>query len=402
MSKNIYKEIQYFLKDRHGNLFNEILIDMCIMPKIFSQSDDEKTPYQIFDLKIDLSKSKNSELNTEVSDFINQLNQRINANLSYSDEKKCWKMFYLIKEILQHFVGTEEEGLFNYFRGQASDWDLRPGLFRDDTTQTFIENFENIYKRVAYEYPTEIEYVEYSKESINKRAKQLSLLQHYGLRTSLIDVTQNPYIAMLFMVSDGCKKDFKNGTIDLYRVNESLHSSNNIFMPVEKSDHNKRLTAQRGAFFNYDALYDLRSTELEPIDRIILRISYPSSEIENNIKIQIETKQQELKEIEGEYDSLVGKLNDDGKATYESIIDSMKEFILQLEELKSNINSLEKEIISSIREEIKEKLGEYFYFESSLFPDLDRYISYIQSNYIGNVDKQKLQVANNSEKSSEF
>lgn len=89
MSKNIYKEIQYFLKDRHGNLFNEILIDMCIMPKIFSQSDDEKTPYQIFDLKIDLSKSKNSELNTEVSDFINQLNQRINANLSYSDEKSA-------------------------------------------------------------------------------------------------------------------------------------------------------------------------------------------------------------------------------------------------------------------------------------------------------------------------
>ncbi|EKZ0400834.1 FRG domain-containing protein, partial [Enterococcus faecalis] len=209
----------------------------------------------------------------------------------------------MIKEILQNFVGTEESNSFNYFRGQASDWPLRPGIFRNDTTHTFIENFENIYKRVAYEYPTEIEYVEYSLNDINKRAKQLSLLQHYGMRTSLIDVTQNPYIAMLFMVSDGCKNDFNRGTIDLYRIKESIHSSNNIFMPVEKSDHNKRLTAQRGAFFNYDVLYDLRQTEIEPIDRIILRVSYDSNEIKKEIENQINKSNGELREIKDDLSS---------------------------------------------------------------------------------------------------
>lgn len=121
MVKNIYKEIQYFLEDKHDKLFNEVIVDMCIMPKIFSRSDDEKTPYYIYKLKVDTSKSKNVKLNKEISDFIEQINQRIKDNLSYDDEKKHWKMFYLIKEILQNFVGTEESNSFNYFRGQASD-----------------------------------------------------------------------------------------------------------------------------------------------------------------------------------------------------------------------------------------------------------------------------------------
>ncbi|HFP6579370.1 TPA: FRG domain-containing protein [Enterococcus faecalis] len=394
MVKNIYKEIQYFLEDKHDKLFNEVIVDMCIMPKIFSRSDDEKTPYYIYKLKVDTSKSKNVKLNKEISDFIEQINQRIKDNLSYDDEKKHWKMFYLIKEILQNFVGTEESNSFNYFRGQASDWPLRPGIFRNDTTHTFIENFENIYKRVAYEYPTEIEYVEYSLNDINKRAKQLSLLQHYGMRTSLIDVTQNPYIAMLFMVSDGCKNDFNRGTIDLYRIKESIHSSNNIFMPVEKSDHNKRLTAQRGAFFNYDVLYDLRQTEIEPIDRIILRVSYDSNEIKKEIEDQINKSNGELREIK---DDLSSNLDSKHETVITEILlsvsSSMEELINQLELLKINVKSLEKDILSTIREEIKEKLGEYFYFENSLFPDLDKYISYIQASYINNDENSKLEVA---------
>lgn len=394
MVKNIYKEIQYFLEDKHDKLFNEVIVDMCIMPKIFSRSDDEKTPYYIYKLKVDTSKSKNVKLNKEISDFIEQINQRIKDNLSYDDEKKHWKMFYLIKEILQNFVGTEESNSFNYFRGQASDWPLRPGIFRNDTTHTFIENFENIYKRVAYEYPTEIEYVEYSLHDINKRAKQLSLLQHYGMRTSLIDVTQNPYIAMLFMVSDGCKNDFNRGTIDLYRIKESIHSSNNIFMPVEKSDHNKRLTAQRGAFFNYDVLYDLRQTEIEPIDRIILRVSYDSNEIKKEIENQINKSNGELREIKDDLSSnLDSKHETVITETLLSVSSSMEELINQLELLKINVNSLEKDILSTIREEIKEKLGEYFYFENSLFPDLDKYISYIQASYINNDENSKLEVA---------
>lgn len=382
------------MEDKHDKLFNEVIVDMCIMPKIFSRSDDEKTPYYIYKLKVDTSKSKNVKLNKEISDFIEQINQRIKDNLSYDDEKKHWKMFYLIKEILQNFVGTEESNSFNYFRGQASDWPLRPGIFRNDTTHTFIENFENIYKRVAYEYPTEIEYVEYSLNDINKRAKQLSLLQHYGMRTSLIDVTQNPYIAMLFMVSDGCKNDFNRGTIDLYRIKESIHSSNNIFMPVEKSDHNKRLTAQRGAFFNYDVLYDLRQTEIEPIDRIILRVSYDSNEIKKEIENQINKSNGELREIKDDLSSnLDSKHETVITETLLSVSSSMEELINQLELLKINVNSLEKDILSTIREEIKEKLGEYFYFENSLFPDLDKYISYIQASYINNDENSKLEVA---------
>lgn len=373
MVKNIYKEIQLSLP--HRKLFNEIVVEICIRPSEIDTSRE----YQIYDLDVNCSNSDNDALNVQVSNFINNVKAKIKKD---SSQGRNWKLFYLLKEILQEFVATGNESGFNYFRGQARDWDLTPGIFRPDTSERFIENFENIYKNISYEYPKEIKYIEYSREELDSRAKQLSVLQHYGLRTSLIDVTKNPYIALLFMVSDNSKTEFNGGTLDFYKIDEDLHATNNIFMPVEKSNNNKRLTAQKGAFFNYDMLFDLKQTEIAPIDRIVLKVTYSPEKIREYLTKENDSINKNIASLESEIEK--------GSSIYRDIKEAMTAIVHRNENLIENVDILGTEIFSSLREEIKIKLEEYFYFERNLFPDLDKYIDYLQTSYIGSSLRKKI------------
>lgn len=64
-----------------------------------------------------------------------------------------------------------------------------------------------------------------------------------------------------------------------------------------------------------------------------------------------------------------------------------------IEMLDENINEIKSEsdrgnqnndlgISKVICSDIKRKLSEYYYFEKNLFPDLDKYIQYIQNEYL--------------------
>ena len=56
-----------------------------------------------------------------------------------------------------------------------------------------------------------------------------------------------------------------------------------------------------------------------------------------------------------------------------------------------------------IRKELREKLKQYHYVESELFPDVYRHIGYIQSNFLSNQTNNRTINKNNiSEKSSRF
>lgn len=378
MSKNIYEEIDLNLP--HIKLFETIKVDICISPSSSGDTNFISSQYKILELTTDITESNNVRLNNEVIKKIEKINKKIHAEKSHIE----WKLFYLIKELLQSFVGTGGEEKFNYFRGQASDWELVPGIFRKDISESYVSNFENIYRDIAYEYPHELKYIEYSNEQNIERSKQLAILQHYGLRTSLVDITKNPYIAMLFMVSDSSKNNFENGTIDLYRINESEHQEKNIFMPVAKSEKNKRLSAQKGAFFDYDSLFDLKKTEISTIDRIIIKICYPNELIEKQIRDELSESEELINYLEKH------TIEDIPDETKPQLIKMVKDNIEQLKLIEGLYPDLKNDIFDTVRKEIKNKLEEYFYFEKNLFPDLDKYIGYIQSNYIEKSKPQKI------------
>ena len=163
--------------------------------------------------------------------------------------------FFLIKECIQ-ILSTENYN-FNYYRGQREGkWETIPSAFRNiinDNGSDYYLEFENIYKDIYKKFPEKIEYIEFPKNKssnayndiIRKRGQQLSLLQHYELYTPLLDITSNPYIALLFMTNG----ELNEPQLEFYDISQSP-----LFMEPVKNQLNNRILAQKGAFLNYEML----------------------------------------------------------------------------------------------------------------------------------------------------
>lgn len=350
-----------------SNIFDTVTIQITIAPS--NHENDKDLDYRIQNLQINEDKSSDldSELYLALKQHCDLLKEKIVQDLPMK-----WKVFYLYKELFQKIISESSIGNFNYFRGQAKNWETIPGIFRANTSTSFIEEFDKIYKRISIEFPNEIEYIPYenNSDSLKQRAKQLAMLQHYGLRTSLLDLTRNPYIALLFMVSDSSKTDFSSGVIEAYLIDEDIHDKSNIFISVEKEENNKRLKAQDGAFLYYDKLFDLNTESIRKIPRIVIELSYDTSELSKNIE-------EKITEIETALANLPVAFPKNISDAFNEELEKLKNELLEIE---TNVDKTG--IFVKIHDEIKCKLNEYFYFEESLFPDLYKYIEFIQPKYI--------------------
>lgn len=366
---SIYNEISEKLKK--VDLYNDVKIKIVVIPNDFPNGqEDSKRLYKIYDIKVNFKKSTNEKLNNKVETICNKLRKAL-KNKSYS-----WQIFYFIKELLQLIDSLKEENYnFNYFRGQRSHWEALPGILRPTTNQEYVENFEQEYKKLAYNYPNELSYLKYSKDNRLERSNYLSILQHYGMQTSLLDITKNPYIALLFMASVENKNQLKRPTFFMYEIDEDTHHDNHLFIRVVKDSNNKRIEAQKGAFLGYDYLYSLNLTEIEKINRIILEINVNKKQYRKKVKEDLE----EINDLETEFEEK--EQNEDNKFSA-MIRESRNEFKKILKEInKGNINEKFNECYEQMREEILNKLREYHYFENQLYPDLDKQIAYLLSRY---------------------
>lgn len=353
MVKNIYSDIQTNLS-KH-NLFNHVKIIVKIIP-------DENVTYKIIKLAVEAN-CGNKALNEEITKICEDINQML------IDNTFNWRLFYLFKELFQRINKVDEDNTFNYFRGQSQNWPLQPGIFRPDTPHEFRDNFEKIYRKIAYQHPYELEYIEYSMGERIDRSKQLSILQHYGLRTSLADITSNPFIALLFMISG--ETSLINPVLDCFQIDEEIHYEKNIFIEVQRDDNNKRISAQKGAFLNYDYLYDIDG-ELEPINRVSIEI-----DIDTDLYIEyLRIEQLKLIKAAEEEDIDLTEVLDKG--------------IEEMERKESDIRKTDfkKSIYSHIKLELRKKLEEYHYREEDLYPDLDKQIEYIQKKYLSTKTKR--------------
>lgn len=341
-----------------ANFFEEIAIQINYIKNITGDICDKERPYRI--ISIEDKTFNNEDRHDELKEFIDHCNEQLTGSCARSR----WQIFYLYKELFQFFINDKDN--YNYFRGQSNNEDLLPGILRESVQSSYRSNFESLYQKIAKEFPDKISYVELKDDnSIEDRECQLSLLQHYGIKTSLLDITSNPYIAMLFMLSEKFDK-YKEPTFFLFRVDENNCDREHLFTEVRRNKVNERIEAQKGAFLNFAKL--CLNNKLEKIPLVKISLHFSSEAFKEQIAI-------ENKQV-GEITST--PTNEEGLSDYKEMLRKESESIE-----KSKIDCL-----NFIRDELIQKLREYFYFEEDLFPDFENRIRYLSNKYQGStVDK---------------
>ena len=320
--------------------------------------NDEKRKYLLTHVKLLESNSDN------IKSSLKSIVEKCDFDIKNKSQVNGWQLFYLYKELLQRF--TSNEFGFNYFRGQSVNKPLLPGIMRDEVGKSYINNFERIYRKLAYEFPEKIKYTEFNGDDcITSRECDLSLLQHYGLKTALLDITRNPYIAMLFMIKENIR-DYIEPTLYLFNINERLEKDETLFTEVRKNQTNERILAQKGAFLNYEkTILKNKIYKKIPYIKIVLRFD--------------ETVYKKLlkKEIDA-YNSLKKYSKEHGHKDFESFLDH------DLSELNKQLNSIEKYkmiALKDILEDLENKLNEYCYIKEDMFPDFENRIRYLSNKF---------------------
>lgn len=372
--KDIYKETDYF-----------DIINFKIKIRVNDPGKGSNVSYQLKNVQIDSSKyGGNKKLLEKIESGIDGLNSKIAAYKK--NQKKEWNIFYLYKDIFQ--ILSDE---FNYYRGQATNWPMLPGVLRNNIAESFINDFEITYQDIMYKYPDIINYVPpvIDADKIILREQELAHLQHYGFQSSLIDITENPYISLLFMVSETSSAEFGNGVIDAFSIDLDAHKPNNLFSRVKLLESNKRIIAQKGAFLNFEkvVLNNLPTKIVKiPLVRITLDYDFPKLDSNKAALKKLRKKSEKLfREIEKiDIDKLSSEDRDKIKQLNKKYIKASKTR-RELSELNYETNQLEKFyskiFLNSIRGQINNKLEEFHYVENDLFPDFYKYISYIKSKY---------------------
>jgi len=260
---------------KEEDFFKKSTIEINYIPNIsFVKNGGQR--YLITGVKLIES---DDEVNKErISKLVNKCNKFIEDDIESSpklvyehgelDTGTC-KLFYVYKDLIQ---GLSGDGLnFNYFRGQSHDYTLLPGALRYKVDSDYIKDFESIYRKLALEFPDTIDYVPLNPISkIAEREPNLSILQHYGLKTALLDITKNPYISMLFMLKDKVE-DLKEPALYFFKIGDGISSRSTLFSEVRKSHTNERIIAQKGAFLNFEKVLDSNEKEKIPYVKLVLK-----------------------------------------------------------------------------------------------------------------------------------
>ena len=321
-------------------------------------------------LSLTLNKGDSKQDTSKIESFIDGCNEI----LSNTPANKGWQLFYLYKELLQFFVHSNDE--YNYFRGQSHSYPLTPNILRKDVQYSYRDDFENLYLKISNEFPEKITYFNLQNCEIEDREYQLSLLQHYGLKTSLLDITSNPYIAMLFMLS-GAFTSYKEPTFFLFKIDENVHKDKHLFTEVRKSKLNERIIAQKGAFLNFDKIFMNKHFDVERICCIKIRLNFSEDDYLKHLK----SEEENIKNIQTEVsENLVSDEEREEKENYLKLLESEAN---SLETSKSNC-------LQFIKNELLQKLREFCYFEEDLFPDFETRIKYLSGKYKSAANKKIL------------
>ena len=303
----------------------------------------------------------------EIEDMLNEIeNHRhtIIKNELYTKEA--------IKEYFKHKYLQETKNISVFFRGHADiQWKLLPSIFRDKHL-----DYESImYERALRDRPNEFT----SPDILDN----LVHMQHHGLPTRLLDITSNPLVALYFACDTSNALAEIDGRVFLfieqsfYNFEHSKLFSNFVLLPDEKPITSDPL------FNNGKTILDLLSIDKDkPIPRILLEDKTLYKPSKNNARLIAQS---------GEFYIYGHSILNSNSSFYHinkkvqvQVEDRDKEIELPIFSKNNYINSKEPPsvfISAEHKVSILKELDQLNINQSSLFPDLDNYCSYIKSKY---------------------
>lgn len=127
-----------------------------------------------------------------------------NKNIKKTIKKEFYQYGIDISSISQYLyeiskikLDEENSGRKIAYRGQSKDyWSIMPGIFRDD----MLNNESEIINESILKCPFDLD----AKEKLDVLAK----IQHYGMATRLLDLTDNPLVALYFACMEHGEEDY--------------------------------------------------------------------------------------------------------------------------------------------------------------------------------------------------
>jgi hypothetical protein len=209
--------------------------------------------------------------------------------------------FQHFKELTQFASQTQQI----LFRGQNKDYDLKPGIARQRNRKNLLQaeilvfkNFKNRFQKFA----------EFNKTIHKTDWDFLVQAQHFGLKTRLLDWSDNPYVALWFATSLDLSNNY--GVVWIYKViqgkiikyenlpvNLFTNKKTIVFKPTQKGNH--RIQHQ-GSWFSahyfdevdYSLPFDKQEKNSTHLTKLTIPISLFSeirNELQNKSDITAET-----------------------------------------------------------------------------------------------------------------